>query len=121
MGVWRSNGNLKVTRRASSYRSMCRGTAPQVRVWAFLQRIPRGEVRSYADVATGIGKPGVTRAVGSRAARTQSRRLRGLLCHAPPRQKFRRHAHEWPTRATTNDYNPYVVENRSQFAAFTAF
>ena len=42
-----------------------RGTAFQMRVWRFLQGIPLGETRSYADVATAIGAPRATRAVGT--------------------------------------------------------
>lgn len=42
-----------------------RGTAFQMRVWRFLQGIPLGETRSYAEVAAGIGTPKATRAVGS--------------------------------------------------------
>jgi AraC family transcriptional regulator of adaptative response/methylated-DNA-[protein]-cysteine methyltransferase len=40
-----------------------RHTAFQMRVWAFLQSIPYGEVRSYADVAAAIGSPKAIRAV----------------------------------------------------------
>ena len=42
-----------------------RGTAFQMRVWRFLQGIPLGETRSYADVARAIGAPKATRAVGT--------------------------------------------------------
>jgi len=42
-----------------------RGTAFQMRVWRFLQGIPLGVTRSYADVAAGIGSPKATRAVGT--------------------------------------------------------
>ncbi len=42
-----------------------RGTAFQMRVWRFLQGIPLGETRSYADVAQAIGAPKATRAVGT--------------------------------------------------------
>jgi AraC family transcriptional regulator of adaptative response/methylated-DNA-[protein]-cysteine methyltransferase len=42
-----------------------RGTAFQMRVWRFLQGIPLGETRSYAEVATAIGAPKATRAVGT--------------------------------------------------------
>lgn len=41
------------------------GTAFQQRVWRYLQTIPRGETRSYAEVARAIGAPGASRAVGS--------------------------------------------------------
>jgi len=42
-----------------------RGTAFQARVWQELQRIPRGETRSYGDVAAAVGVPGGARAVGA--------------------------------------------------------
>jgi O-6-methylguanine DNA methyltransferase len=40
------------------------GTAFQQRVWGALRRIPRGQVRSYAHIATQIGAPRAMRAVG---------------------------------------------------------
>lgn len=40
------------------------GTAFQRLVWDALAAIPYGEVRSYAEVAQSIGKPGASRAVG---------------------------------------------------------
>jgi AraC family transcriptional regulator of adaptative response/methylated-DNA-[protein]-cysteine methyltransferase len=42
-----------------------RGTAFQLRVWQELQRIPRGETRSYGEVAEAVGVPGGARAVGA--------------------------------------------------------
>ncbi len=42
-----------------------RGTVFQQRVWAELSRIPRGETRTYKDIATAIGAPKAVRAVGS--------------------------------------------------------
>ena len=45
------------------------GTAFQLKVWKALQRIPYGEVASYAEVARGIGAPTATRAVASACAR----------------------------------------------------
>ena len=39
-------------------------SAFQWRVWEALTRIPRGETRSYADIARAIGEPGAARAVG---------------------------------------------------------
>lgn len=41
------------------------GTDFQRAVWAELLRIPAGETRSYAEVATAIGRPTATRAVGA--------------------------------------------------------
>jgi len=45
-----------------------RATAFQARVWNYLQGIPYGEVRSYAEVAAGIGKPTAARAVARACA-----------------------------------------------------
>ena len=45
-----------------------RGTAFQWRVWRALQAIPRGETRSYTEVAAAIGKPSAVRAVASACA-----------------------------------------------------
>lgn len=43
-------------------------TAFQLRVWQYLQAIPRGEVRSYSQVAIDLGKPKASRAVASACA-----------------------------------------------------
>ncbi|MFB7455850.1 MULTISPECIES: methylated-DNA--[protein]-cysteine S-methyltransferase [unclassified Streptomyces] len=41
-----------------------RGTPFQRSVWDQLRKIPYGETRSYGDLATALGKPGASRAVG---------------------------------------------------------
>lgn len=43
---------------------ICYGTPFQRRVWDELARIPYGETRSYRDIATALGNPGLARAVG---------------------------------------------------------
>jgi AraC family transcriptional regulator of adaptative response/methylated-DNA-[protein]-cysteine methyltransferase len=45
-----------------------RATAFQLRVWNYLQSIPYGEVRSYTEVARGIGQPSAARAVAHACA-----------------------------------------------------
>ncbi len=45
-----------------------RGTAFQMKVWNYLQKIPYGELRSYSEVAAGIGNPAAVRAVASACA-----------------------------------------------------
>lgn len=45
-----------------------RGTAFQMRVWAYLMQIPSGELRSYSEVAAAIGHPKAVRAVASACA-----------------------------------------------------
>ena len=42
-----------------------RGTVFQQRVWSALRQIPRGETRTYKDIASAIGSPKAVRAVGS--------------------------------------------------------
>ena len=41
------------------------GTEFQLKVWAYLRKIPRGSVRTYSQVAKDIGKPRATRAVAT--------------------------------------------------------
>ena len=45
-----------------------RATAFQLRVWQALRAIPRGETRSYSDIATAIGSPASVRAVAAACA-----------------------------------------------------
>jgi AraC family transcriptional regulator of adaptative response/methylated-DNA-[protein]-cysteine methyltransferase len=56
-----------------------RATAFQMRVWNYLQGIPYGQVRSYAQVAAGIGSPTATRAV-ARACASNTVAL-AIPCH----------------------------------------
>ena len=41
------------------------GTEFQLRVWAYLRKIPRGSVKTYSQVAKGIRKPLAVRAVAN--------------------------------------------------------
>ena len=41
------------------------GTEFQLKVWAYLRKIPRGSVKTYSQVAKGIGKPFAVRAVAN--------------------------------------------------------
>ena len=45
-----------------------RATALRLEVWNYLRSIPRGEVRSYSEVAAAIGRPKAVRAVASACA-----------------------------------------------------
>ncbi|HEY0974480.1 MAG TPA: bifunctional DNA-binding transcriptional regulator/O6-methylguanine-DNA methyltransferase Ada [Solimonas sp.] len=56
-----------------------RGTAFQMRVWQYLQTIPYGEVRAYAEVAEAIGAPRAVRAVASACAANRVALL--VPCH----------------------------------------
>ena len=44
---------------------MAQGTSFQQKVWAALRTIPRGEVRTYTDIAIQIGHPSSARAVAN--------------------------------------------------------
>ena len=41
------------------------GTKFQLKVWAYLRKIPRGSVKTYSQVAKAIGKPLAVRAVAN--------------------------------------------------------
>jgi len=56
-----------------------RGTTFQVAVWNALQDIPRGETRTYAEIAGAVGKPAAVRAVGSAIGRNPVSLL--VPCH----------------------------------------
>jgi AraC family transcriptional regulator of adaptative response/methylated-DNA-[protein]-cysteine methyltransferase len=45
------------------------GTRFQSRVWSALSQIPRGEVRTYSELAAAVGSPKATRAVAHACAR----------------------------------------------------
>ena len=55
------------------------GTAFQQRVWESLMKIPRGETRSYAELADSIGQPRAARAVARACA--QNRLAVVVPCH----------------------------------------
>jgi AraC family transcriptional regulator of adaptative response/methylated-DNA-[protein]-cysteine methyltransferase len=55
------------------------GTAFQIRVWEALRRIPKGETRTYSQVADDIGAPRAVRAVASACA--QNRLALTVPCH----------------------------------------
>ena len=42
-----------------------KGTKFQLKVWNYLKKIPKGETRTYLQVAKGIGKPKAHRAVAN--------------------------------------------------------
>ncbi|MEC9393088.1 MAG: methylated-DNA--[protein]-cysteine S-methyltransferase [Pseudomonadota bacterium] len=41
------------------------GTKFQIKVWKAIKKIPKGETRSYKEIATSIGKPNSSRAVAN--------------------------------------------------------
>ncbi len=58
-------GSLRENAGAAALPFHVRATAFQERVWRALREIPRGETRTYADIAEAIGSPGAVRAVGT--------------------------------------------------------
>jgi AraC family transcriptional regulator of adaptative response/methylated-DNA-[protein]-cysteine methyltransferase len=70
-----------------------RATAFQRRVWEYLQRIPRGETRSYSEVARKIGMPKATRAV-ARACATNPVAV-AIPCHRVVREDGELGGYRW--------------------------
>ena len=56
-----------------------RGTVFQLRVWQALRQIPRGETRSYSQLARELGDPNATRAVARACATNRVALL--VPCH----------------------------------------
>lgn len=63
--------DLATGRPATAPSARLSGTAFQLRVWEELRKIPRGETRTYGEIARQIGQPGAARAVGSACARNR--------------------------------------------------
>lgn len=57
--------DLRYSNRGKPLNVHLRGTNFQLKVWEALLQIPAGEVTTYAGIASKIGKPGATRAVGT--------------------------------------------------------
>jgi AraC family transcriptional regulator of adaptative response/methylated-DNA-[protein]-cysteine methyltransferase len=70
-----------------------RATAFQRRVWLELQRIPRGQRRTYTQIARSIGQPAATRAV-ARACATNPVAL-AVPCHRVVRTDGRLGGYRW--------------------------
>jgi AraC family transcriptional regulator of adaptative response/methylated-DNA-[protein]-cysteine methyltransferase len=58
-------GSLKENANAAALPFHVRATAFQQRVWKALLAIPRGETRTYAEIAEAVGSPNAVRAVGT--------------------------------------------------------
>ena len=56
-----------------------KGTNFQLKVWGFLMKIPKGTVKTYAEVAKAIGKPLAIRAVANAVGRNPYPRK--IPCH----------------------------------------
>src|ERR1051326_2545699 len=68
-------------------------TAFQRRVWAYLQKIPFGQTRSYSAVAKGIGHPSATRAV-ARACASNPVAI-AIPCHRVVRETGEMGGYRW--------------------------
>jgi AraC family transcriptional regulator of adaptative response/methylated-DNA-[protein]-cysteine methyltransferase len=81
MEIWMAALNRHITegRPAPDLPLDLRGTAFQMKVWAFLQTIPSGSLCSYAEVANGIGHPTAVRAAASACGSNRAALL--IPCH----------------------------------------
>jgi AraC family transcriptional regulator of adaptative response/methylated-DNA-[protein]-cysteine methyltransferase len=70
-----------------------RATAFQMKVWRYLQSIPYGETRSYAQVAAGIGAPKAARAVARACA--SNRVALAIPCHRVIRGTGKGSGYRW--------------------------
>ena len=55
----------KVQGNRVSFKMILKGTKFQLKVWNYLKTIPKGQVRTYLDVAKAINKPKAARAVAN--------------------------------------------------------
>lgn len=70
---------LAGTRKNFDFPYELRGSDFQLAVWRELTRIPYGETRSYAQIASALGRPGASRAVGG--ANNRNPLLIVIPCH----------------------------------------
>lgn len=76
-----------------------RGTAFQQMVWKELRRIPRGETRSYAEVAKTIGRPKAVRAVANACASNPVALV--VPCHRVVHKSGKLSGYRWGTKRKT--------------------
>ena len=69
------------------------GAPLQVKVWQALMRIPSGQVTTYSDIATAIGKPKATRAVGTAIGKNPLSWL--IPCHRVLRKSGELGGYHW--------------------------
>ena len=74
--IFRSDRSLETE---SPIRAYVVGTAFQVKVWEALLRIPYGDCATYKQVATSLGKPTASRAVGNAIGRNALAYLLSLI------------------------------------------
>ncbi|HEV3317339.1 MAG TPA: bifunctional DNA-binding transcriptional regulator/O6-methylguanine-DNA methyltransferase Ada [Candidatus Angelobacter sp.] len=69
------------------------GTAFQQLVWKALRDIPYGETRSYAEIASGIGKPNAVRAVANACASNRAALV--IPCHRVVQKNGKLAGYRW--------------------------
>ncbi|MBZ0113440.1 MAG: bifunctional DNA-binding transcriptional regulator/O6-methylguanine-DNA methyltransferase Ada [Thermoanaerobaculia bacterium] len=85
-----------------------RGSAFRIKVWRYLQSIPRGETRSYGEVAAAVGQPLAARAVAGACAGNRVAVL--IPCHRVIRANGDLGGYRWGT-----DRKEYLLaEERSR-------
>ena len=72
---------------------LLKGTNFQINVWRALLTIPKGSLVSYQDIATYIGQPKASRAVGSAIARNSIAFL--IPCHRVITKEGKIHNYQW--------------------------
>jgi AraC family transcriptional regulator of adaptative response/methylated-DNA-[protein]-cysteine methyltransferase len=92
-----------------------RGTAFQCAVWRYLQTIPAGETRSYAEVARGLGRPAAARAVARACA--SNRIAVAVPCHRVIRGSGELGGYRW---GRERKRRLLAVEGRASQAAIVA-
>ena len=70
-----------------------RGTDFQLKVWKELRRIPRGERRTYTEIATNIGRPAAVRAVANACG--QNPVALAVPCHRVVRSDGKTSGYKW--------------------------
>lgn len=87
-----------------------RATAFQKRVWMALQQIPRGETRSYGEIAESLGQPTAARAVAR--ACSQNPVAMVIPCHRVVGKNGRLTGYRWGLQ---RKQNLLAMEDRSRF------
>jgi AraC family transcriptional regulator of adaptative response/methylated-DNA-[protein]-cysteine methyltransferase len=86
------------------------GTAFQLLVWRYLRTVPRGETRSYSEVAAGIGRPEAARAVAGACAGNKVAVL--IPCHRVVRGDGSLSGYRWGVARKRS-----ILETEASFSA----
>jgi AraC family transcriptional regulator of adaptative response/methylated-DNA-[protein]-cysteine methyltransferase len=87
-----------------------RATAFQKRVWMALQQIPRGETRSYGDIAESLGQPTAARAVARACSQNPVAVM--IPCHRVVGKSGRLTGYRWGVQ---RKQNLLAMEDKSRF------